>query len=116
SPLSERWRFAAPICWWPPSPAATAAMTTPAPPPAPWAPSSPTSYPPAPAPCWRRSPRFCPEQEDPMPIVLVEHIFEPPVDPAALGGVTDKPPCLDTQDVRWRASYFARDGAQCICV
>ncbi len=51
-----------------------------------------------------------------MPIVLVEHVFEPPVDPAALGGATDKPPCLDTQEVRWRGSYFARDGAQCVCV
>lgn len=51
-----------------------------------------------------------------MAVILVEHSFNPPLDPSALGSDTTKPPCLQTQDVVWRGSFFARDGSQCICV
>ena len=52
-----------------------------------------------------------------MGIYVVEETFEPAIDAGGLDGYTDKlSPCLRTYDVKWVASYVARDGSQCVCV
>jgi len=51
-----------------------------------------------------------------MAVVLVEHHFDPPLAPGALGADNTKPPCLDTQEVSWLGSFAARDGTRCTCV
>jgi hypothetical protein len=53
----------------------------------------------------------------PMPMVVVEERFDPPVDLSKPNPVAEKvSPCLGVEGVEWKSSFIAADGSRCVCV
>jgi hypothetical protein len=51
-----------------------------------------------------------------MPILVVEHLFDPPLTEASLKAAFDVlGPCLETHGATWLRSYVSSDGRRMIC-
>lgn len=52
-----------------------------------------------------------------MPIIVVDHRFDPPIDASQFKPKSEKlSPCLPTFDIDWVTSILAADGSRMLCV
>jgi hypothetical protein len=52
-----------------------------------------------------------------MSTIVVQEVFDPPVDVSAENPYVGKlSPCLPVESVTWLSSFIASDGTRCVCV